>query len=457
MKKLFLAVITCLTVFASCKEDDETVISIEIEDGETVQMIYGEQKQLHASISPKGVASVKSWSSSAPNIVSMSATGVATANSEGEATITLTATNNATATCHIVVSAIAITEIKVDGEYEVLVGGSLQLAPKVSPSTASYKDNLVYTSTNEAVAKVDKNGKVETIAVGECQINIASPDGKVTTSCKLLVLPNEVASIALNKSELTIELGETFKFEVVIEPKIATDKTVTWASSDESIAAIGDDGTLTGVGIGECTITANSSNEKVKAECKVNVTPASVKGLELSKTNAKILIGSTDAITANVIPANAANKNVTWTSSDETIATVDNGIVTGIAEGTATITATTEDGGFNKTCEVTVGGINIFMSAQNGNVVTTFTNFGVYTYVSCEITNNSNVDVFVKSANVSGNIFDISETLSSGGKLSNTFHNGGSIIVWTIVYDGNEYDVVSEFNSMYGMEDLLGY
>ena len=450
MKKLLLAAVAVLTIFAGCKDkdkDEEIVTQIEIVEGETINMIIGESLKLHIKHYPEHLPAPKitEWKSSDVSVAT-AGFGEVQAKKEGETLIIATTANNIKATSRVIVSAIEIVEIKIDKtNCEVLVGGTLQLTPKVSPENASYKNDLVYTSTDENVAKVEKGGKVESISVGECQIKIASPDGKVTAICNLKVLPNEVSNISLNKSELNIEQGETFKFEVTIEPDIATDKTVTWVSSDESVATISADGALTSIGIGECTITANSSNDKVKAECKVKVSPASVKGLELSKTYAKILIGSTDVIAANVIPANAANKNVTWASSDETVATVDNGIVTGIAAGTVTITATTEDGGFNQICGVTVGGINIFMSAQNGSVVTTFSAGGVTSSIKCEITNNSNVDILVKECVAGGVHFSVGQTLYSGSYLKCDIPTQSTSVVWIIEYNG------------IGLIDKIGY
>ena len=455
MKKLFLAAIAGLTILAACKEkeeEEEKVTRIEIAEGETINMIIGQSQQLHVNHFPEHLKAPKYKWTTSDVFVASAGYGEVKAKSEGETVVTVTTDDNISASCRVVVSAIAITEIKIDKtDVEVLVGGTLQLTPTVLPNDASYKNNLVYTSTNEEVAKVGRDGKVETISVGDCQIKIASPDGKISTICNIKVIPNEVTNITLNKSDLAIELGETFKFDVVIEPEIATDKTITWVSSDESVATIGTDGNLTSVGVGECIITANSSNSAVKAECKVKINPVSVKGLELSKVYTKILIGSTDALTANVLPADAANKNVIWTSSDETIATVVNGIVTGVAAGTATITATTEDGGFERKCDITVGGIDIFMSAQNGNVVTTFTNFGVFTYVSCEISNSSNADVYVKRIVIDGSSVSVGETLNSGHKMTQTIYTSSAQnVVWIIEYNDVEYEVNSFWNPSFG-------
>ena len=461
MKRLFLAALAGLTIFAGCKKDDDEGIKTQSEftiaEGDSFDMIVGEILQLHAThLASESPSKNYEWQSSNKSVASVTVWGEVKA--VGETIITVKTDNDITAECRIVVSAIAITQIKLKStDYEIAIGDSMQLTPDVLPANATYKADLVYTSTDEAVATVGDDGKVKTVSVGECQIKIESPEGKEAV-CNIKVLLKKVTNISLVKNDLdnvlTIEQGETYKFKVEIEPKTDIDATINWISSDESVATISEDGTVTAVGIGECTITVISSNTNVKTNCIVKVIPSPVKGIELDKTSVTILIGSTDIVTANVIPDIAANKNVIWTSSDETIAIVDNGTITGIAAGTATITATTEEGGFKRSCKVTVGAINIFMSAsyiggmeqQDGNNVF---------YCSCSISNNSSVGVYVKSVSIDGDIKTINETVESNASLTKSFVTnvmGSSIssfttqydVKWTIEYDGVEYEVAAE-------------
>ncbi len=461
MKRLLLAAIAVLTVFAGCKKDEEeTITRIEITEGETINIEVWDELQLHIKHYPEHLYApskyICKWSSSNTTVVDVDM-GKVTTKSVGEAIITVTIPDNISASCRIVVTPIEIEipSIKLDNYYEALVGEIIQLKPSASGNINKELFKFEYTSTNDDVAKVGNDGKIEAVGVGECQIKaeavgteVSKVKGTVSAVCNVKVLPNEISSITLNKNDLIIDVGESYKFEVGFEPANVTDKTIKWISSNESVATIGEDGTLTGIGFGECTITAISSNANVKAECIVMV--SSVRSFELSKTSTKILIGSTDVITTTILPV-SANQNVIWTSSDESIATVENGVVTGVAAGTTTITATTEDGLFSQTCEATIGGINIFMSAQNGNVVTTFTNVGFYTYVSCEITNNSSVDVYVKSISIDGNSVAVGEALNSNYKLSKTYYtNSAESVIWIIEYDGVEYEVNSFWNPTFG-------
>lgn len=371
MKRLLLFSIVGFTLFASCKEDDVEVLSlpnsISIAEGETINMLVGKSMELHLSCTPDDAwAPKRTWSASGAVSVSEN-TGVVTANEEGEGivTVTLTSDNTKTASCKIIVSAIAITDITVSPNDTIFIGEVLQLKPKVTPDTASYKNSLVYSSSDEKVAVVGQNGKVEAVGVGKCTIKAASPDGTVSAECALVVKPIDVTYIGFDKSDIlswSIELGETRKFGILLEPADATYKKVTWNVSDGAIASVAADGTLKGLGIGECTVTAVSSDPNIKANCTVKVTPVEVKNIELNKKSLKIYKDATDTLKVNVIsalgniiPAVDAHKNVTWTSSDEKIATVDDkGVVKGIAKGSAKITAQSEEGGFKATCDITV-------------------------------------------------------------------------------------------------------
>ena len=171
----------------------------------------------------------------------------------------------------------------------------------------------------------------------------------------------KVTGITLNKTNEEIEIGKTTTLTASILPSNATNKNITWKSSDETIAKV-QNGAVTGIKEGKATITAITEDGNYKATCEITVkkitqienTDVKVTGITLNKTKENIEIGKTTTLTASILPSNATNKNITWKSSDETIAKVQNGIVTGIKEGKAIITAITEDGNYKATCEITV-------------------------------------------------------------------------------------------------------
>ena len=163
-------------------------------------------------------------------------------------------------------------------------------------------------------------------------------------------------SVSLNKTTATLtSKGATVTLTATIAPTDAGCKNVTWKSSNTSVATVNNNGIVTAVGNGTATITATTESGGKTAICKVTVSIAPT-GVTLNQTSATMTSkGQTITLTATVSPSNAANKNVTWKSSNTAVATVDsNGKVTAVGNGTATITATTESGGKTATCKVTV-------------------------------------------------------------------------------------------------------
>ena len=171
--------------------------------------------------------------------------------------------------------------------------------------------------------------------------------------------PIAVEGITLDKTTATVEEGATVTLTATVTPGNATDKTVTWSTSNEAIATVSG-GVVTGVKAGEVTITAKAGDKS--ATCTVTVTAAAtepevvpVTGVTLNQTEVTLDINQTLTLVATVAPENATNKAVTWASDKTDIATVDaNGKVTAVAAGTANITVTTADGGKTATCAVTV-------------------------------------------------------------------------------------------------------
>ena len=152
-----------------------------------------------------------------------------------------------------------------------------------------------------------------------------------------------------------VSQGSTTTLTATVAPNDATNKNVTWSSSDETVATVDANGVVTGVSQGTATITVTTEDGSYTATCTVTVTaPIAVTGVTLDQNTASVAEGNTVTLTATVAPSNAANKTVTWSTSDPSIATVSNGVVTGVAAGTATITVTTADGGHTATCTVTV-------------------------------------------------------------------------------------------------------
>ena len=169
-----------------------------------------------------------------------------------------------------------------------------------------------------------------------------------------------VSGITLNNSTLSLTTGQNFTLQAMLSPSNATNKEVTWESSDAGVAAVSKDGVVTAQKAGKATIVAKAADESGKyASCVVTVTEAKkeVTGVTLNKSSLNLGVGGSEVLSATVLPADATNKQVTWLSSTPSIATVSqSGVVTGVKEGTTQISVITADGSKTAICSVTVSG-----------------------------------------------------------------------------------------------------
>ena len=219
--------------------------------------------------------------------------------------------------------------------------------------------------TNRA-ADVDTYGRVSRISYDvdydspavrpALHLNISSSDlwsyaGTVSSDGSATVA---VDKVTLNKSSLTLEKGTSEKLSATISPSDATNKEVTWTSDNEEIATVSSDGTVKALSKGTANITVKTADGGKTASCRVTVNVA-VSKVTLNKSSIALERGSTEKLSATISPSDATNKEVTWTSDNENVATVSSdGIVTAVYMGTAKITVTTEDGGHTASCAVTV-------------------------------------------------------------------------------------------------------
>ncbi|MDE6580561.1 MAG: Ig-like domain-containing protein, partial [Ruminiclostridium sp.] len=341
---------TKLTAECTVTVTDNAIAATAITISETaVKLEVEETKTLTATLTPADSTDKITWISSDETIVSVDETGKITALKVGEATITAKANETVSAQCKVTVTAktIAVESITLDKtSAELIKGDTLELTATVKPDDATDK-TVTWTSSDEKVATVDENGKVT--AVGGGKATITAKAGSKSATCEVIVtIP--VTSVTLNKNELSLEKGESAELTATVEPEDATDKTVTWTSSDEKVATVDENGKVTAIAAGAATITAKAGDKS--ATCEVTVT-VPVTGITLDKTELSLEKGESAELTAAVEPEDATDKTITWTSSDEKVATVDeNGKVTAIAAGTATITA--KAGDMSATCSITV-------------------------------------------------------------------------------------------------------
>ena len=164
----------------------------------------------------------------------------------------------------------------------------------------------------------------------------------------------KVQSITIEQRDLTLTEGESVNLSAKVMPDNAADKTITWSSSNESVVMVSSNGKAMALSLGKAIITAKSGDKSDFITITVEAKVIPVTGVSLDKTQITIKVGESETLTPTITPEDATNKKVSWTSSNDKVATVEDGKVVGVQPGSVTITVTTEDGAKTAECPVTV-------------------------------------------------------------------------------------------------------
>jgi len=318
-------------------------------DNTSLVMIKGETATLMATVSPADATDkTVTWSSSDATIASVDQSGKVTALKGGSATITAKA-GDVSATCEVSIT-VPVQSITLDKTSLELTGGATYtLTATVNPSDATDK-TVTWSTSDAAVATVDQNGKVSAINNGNATITASAGGMQATCSVTVSVA---VESIALDRNTVTLEEGQTTTLIAMVSPSNAADKTVTWSSSNEAVATVDQSGKLTAVKEGSATITAKAGGKSATCAVTVAKSVVPVTSVTLDKSSVNLTKGQSVTLVATVLPADATNKTVTWSSTDNTVASVNqNGQVTALKGGSATITA--KAGEMSATCQVSI-------------------------------------------------------------------------------------------------------
>lgn len=324
-----------------------------------LSMVVGDKATLTATVAPDNATDKSvTWRSSDPAVASVDG-GSVTALAPGEATVTVTTTDGVkTASCSISVKAkyVAVESVALDyAELDIYEGSTATLKATVLPADATEPD-LSWASTDERVCTVE-DGVLTAIKPGTVTIRArAKSDFYKFAECRVTVKPITVESMAFAEENITMKEGETRPSGLTFTPANATLKDVRYEYSASGIARIDDDGTLTALKAGKTRILAILlSDETIQCACYVTVEQDdSLKGIALDLDQMTITVGESKTLTVAYTPEYAANKTVTWASSDPAVATVADGVVTAVALGQATVTATAQEGGWTASCLVSV-------------------------------------------------------------------------------------------------------
>ena len=329
------------------------LVSISIKDSTSIQ--YGQTEKLVVTYNPEDTTDDKTinWESSDKNIAEISADGTITAKNVGTATITAKTTTGKTANCVVTVLPVELNSISIKEQNVTLnKNENKNLTVTYNPENTTDDKTVTWEVADTNIVTIDETGKITPVNAGTTTIT-AKVGEKTATTTVTVVIPLE--SINLNETDKKLLKNETLDLSVIYNPEDTTDdKTVEWSSTDEKVAKV-EDGKVTTLASGTTYIKAKVGDKE--ASCKVSVI-VPLTGIKLNKESVTLLKGQTDTLITTFAPEDTTFVGkASYKSSDESIITVnEDGKLTAIKEGEATITATVKDGEneFSATCEVTV-------------------------------------------------------------------------------------------------------
>jgi uncharacterized protein YjdB len=335
------------------------VEGITIQGSETKTVQVKKTLQLKASVTPSNANQEVVWSSSKTGVAKVDANGLVTGVKAGTAVITATSKEDSAikATCKVTVENIPVTSVELDKTSLSLVeGDTYTLKATVKPDDAAEK-TPAWTSSDPEVATVSDAGVVTAVKAGTAIITAKC--GEKTATCAVTVESKyvNVTGVTLDKETLTLDVNRSAQLTATVLPANANNKDVKWSTSSSAVTVMsqGNVATVTGRSAGEAIVTVKTVDGEFTKECKVTVI-VPVTSITLSQTSATIAYGQTLSLTANVLPTNASDPTLEWSSDKPTVASVSDGVVTaGSSSGTATITAKSKSNpSVTATCKVTV-------------------------------------------------------------------------------------------------------
>lgn len=466
-----------LVALFSCEKEDPVVTSIALDKSE-LELKVGEIYDFKVTHNPpEAKTPTYDWSVSSGDIARIDQSGHFEAINVGDTYVTVVTTDivdpvtgeRFTQKCKVTVKPIEAEGIKLDKSELTLDPSKKEtLTCTITPENTTNKNVYWKSSDDKVVAVQSKEGnsnqaELTATGAGEAIITVyLTNNSKMAATCKVKVNPAKVEGISFSEKEKTVMQGESFNLSLVFTPSYATNKNATYSSSDENIATVDNNGNVKTVHVGECVIKAKSEDGGFEAECKVIVKPIPLESISFEESGYAIEDGGTLQLELKYYPENASNKDVTWSSSNTNVATVDkNGVVKGINKGNATITATSTDGGHTASCSVKIADISNFMYVYFSSSSIVNINGFITGNISCVIRNNSSNSVkltrfYVVDSNTNmivaqtteesllGSIFKPGESVGLSGRFNSVF---APIFVWEMEYKGQKYETYKRFGT----------
>ena len=243
---------------------------------------------------------------------------------------------------------VKVSYVKINSTAKsIALGKTFQLRAWPQPVNAENKA-VTWESSNPSVAAVDSTGLVTAVKAGTADVTVTTADGGFTAVCKITVtVPVTGVKINVTSGEKTIEAGKTFQMAAWPQPSNATNKAVTWSSSNTAVAKVSSSGLVTAAAAGTAVVSVTTADGGFTETCKITVV-VPVTSVKINSTAKTLEVGKTFQLAAWPQPTNATNKTVTWTKVSS------KGLVTAVKAGSAVITVKTADGGKTAACKITV-------------------------------------------------------------------------------------------------------
>lgn len=363
-KKPGKAVVTCTStdgsnITATCNITVRTHVSSVTLNTSTASIYTRKTLSLKATVLPANAENRSViWKSSNEKVATVSSKGLVTGVGAGTAVITCTAQdNNLSAKCTVTVKKpVDVVLIDTNVASRTLEKGTgYQLSAIITPENATFKD-VKWSSDNKKVATVSSTGLVKAVNPGTAYISCTSVDNPMVMTTVKITVVIKVKGVKLNYSQYEMYQTTEKTLKATVSPSNATNKKVTWSSSDKSVATVSKNGVVKAKNVGKAIITAKTNDGKFTAQCSITVKKiVKTKKIKFEKENYNVKDGKKITLKPVFTPSNASVKTCTWTSSNTKIAKVNsNGVVTAKKPGKVTITCTTTDTAKTATCTVTV-------------------------------------------------------------------------------------------------------
>lgn len=427
------------TKYATCTVNvSEAVTGVKLnEHNVTVNSKQMTQYLLTATVYPEstgvpdGVDRTVKWSSTDESVLTVDPnTGLVTFVAPGHAAVIVqTVDGGFTDSCNFTVS-VPVETVTIQSDDLILsIGERVALTAEVLPLTASNR-NVEWISSDTSIVTIDTNGNLTAVKPGYATITCRAMDSGSSAPWDSInvYVRQRVSSLTLNTRSVTVTKGTVFWLYATILPETADVKLVDWKSSDESLATVDDNGMVTAIAPGVVKITATSRDTGDSDYCEVTISEP-VQAIRLLTGDSQTLfVGSQFTIVPEVLPIDAPNKNVTYTSSNENVATVDeNGVVTAVLGGECDIIVTTEERQLKAICHITV---IEYLSTITLDKTFSYLNINSSLTLNATTTTDTatNKNIIWKSANPA------IATVDSAGKVTGISY--GTVVITAVAEDG---------------------